>query len=184
MPRSRDPITIRRAAPAEAAAVARFHVEVWRETYRDIAPADAYALLDEARRLPGWQAALEADRARQDTLLAVSSGAIVGLVHFGPPHHEIFGKMGEIRQLYVDRRMRGSGLGRRLVGEAFARIRRAGYAGAGLAVVCENMPARRFYRALGGMEIREFQDPGPLWKSANILMAWPPDALVDHGPER
>jgi hypothetical protein len=48
-------LTIRHAIPADAAAIAHLHVEVWRETYRDLAPPEAYAALDEARRLASWQ---------------------------------------------------------------------------------------------------------------------------------
>ncbi|WP_118135068.1 GNAT family N-acetyltransferase [Oceanicella sp. SM1341] len=168
------PLTLRAAGPADAAAAAAFHVRIWRETYAGLAPAGAVAALDEARRLPQWQAALAGGDGRRGTLLAEREGEIVGLVSYGPPGSAVYGALGEVKHLYVCPSCRGSGLGRRLLGEAFRGLAAAGYPGAGLAVVGGNTGARAFYRALGGREMRAFTDPGPLWKSANILVAWEP----------
>lgn len=168
-----DSISIRAATLDDARAIARFHVEVWRETYHEIAPPEALEKLDEERRLPHWRDVLAADRQRQDTLIATSPGGIVGLVSYGPPENEVFGDRGEVRHLYVGRDARGSGLGRRLMALAMDRLYEAGYPGVGLSVVKENARARRFYGALGGVEIAGFQDPGPLWRSSNLVVAWP-----------
>jgi hypothetical protein len=45
-------IALRRAQQADAEAIARLHVQVWRETYRHLAPEAAFKALDEAVRLP------------------------------------------------------------------------------------------------------------------------------------
>ena len=49
-----DDIEIRTATAEEAVEIARFHVKIWRETYKDMAPEEAVRVLNEDRRLPGW----------------------------------------------------------------------------------------------------------------------------------
>ena len=168
-----DTIEIRAATAGEAVEIARFHVKIWRETYKDMAPEEAVRVLNEDRRLPGWIETLSSTDDTKSTLLALIGGTIVGLVSYGPPASEIFGDRGEIKHLYVDGSQRGRGLGRRLLKQAFQRMGEAGFNGVGLSVVTENIAARRFYKSLGGVEHAEFQDPGPIWKSSNILVVWP-----------
>jgi ribosomal protein S18 acetylase RimI-like enzyme len=165
-------VDIRPAIADDAQDLAAFHVRIWRETYRGVAPAEAYALLDEARRCDRWRASLSGEKPGMRTLLATLDGRIVGFVAFGPPGAEIFGDMGEVMHLYVDSALAGRGLGKRLLGLAFDGLAAAGYRRAGLAVVAENANARAFYRAQGGAEIGKFTDPGPLWRSENVLVAW------------
>lgn len=162
---------LRAARPGDAAAIAAFHVRQWRATYRDLAPRAAWDALDEARRLRDWTATLSAPPPA-GAFLACDGEAIAGLVSFGAPGHPVFGGRGEVKHLYVDAGWRGRGLGRRLLRRARAALAAAGFSGAGLAVVAGNHPARAFYRAAGGVEAAAFTDPGPLWKSDNILVVW------------
>ncbi|WP_323797595.1 GNAT family N-acetyltransferase [Nisaea sp.] len=168
-----DDIEIRAANAGEASKIAHFHVKIWRETYRDMAPEEALHVLNEDRRLPGWIETLSSTDIRKNTLIARANGKIVGLVGYGPPTTGIFGDRGEIKHLYVDGSQRGRGLGRRLLQQAFQQMRELGFDGIGLAVVRENVTARRFYNSLGGTEHAEFQDSAPIWKSSNILVIWP-----------
>lgn len=165
---------IRHATPADAEALARLHTRVWRETYRDLAPPTAFAALDEARRLPHWQAAL-ARPAPYTAWLAEGPDGPTGLVSAGPPGDTAFGGRGEIRHLYVDPAAQGRGLGRALLRVAGAHLLAAGFPGFALAVVAGNAPARAFYARLGGAEGARFRDSGPLWRSENIVVGW--DAL-------
>lgn len=174
-----DGIEIREAVPGEAAEIAGFHVRIWRETYGRMAPREAVAILDGKRRLPGWIETLSSEDRRKNTLLARAGGKIVGLVSYGPPVSGIFGRRGEIKHLYVDGSQRGRGLGARLLRLALQRIGELGYDGAGLSVVEQNAAARKFYRALGGTESAAFVDPGPIWKSSNILVVWPAAERTD-----
>lgn len=153
-----------------AAELAAFHVAVWRETYRDLAPAEAYARLDEARRLPQWQAAL-ADPAHQIRVLR-DGEAIIGLAHTAPGSGDVMAGFGEIRHLYIRPDRQGQGLGQRLLREALEGLRAVGHARAALAVVAENTKARAFYRRCGGQEDLAFTDPGPLWRSDNLRVVW------------
>ncbi|UUX48229.1 GNAT family N-acetyltransferase [Nisaea acidiphila] len=166
-------IEIRDAVPADAHDIASFHVKVWRETYGDIAPAEAIAVLDESRRLPGWIESLGSPDPRKKTLLAMDGGTIVGLVSYAPPNARIFGRRGEIKHLYVDASQRGRGLGAHLLRLALQQMSELDFEGAGLSVVEQNAAARQFYKSLGGTESGTFEDPGPIWKSSNILVVWP-----------
>lgn len=164
------PVTVRHATPADAPALADLHVAVWRATYAGLAPPEAVARLDAAHRLRGWQAAL-ADPARI-TLLAERDGAVIGLVSAGPPSDPVFGPRGEVKHLYVAAPARRLGLGRQLLNRARAALARAGFAGTGLGVVRENAAARAFYAAAAGVEVATYTDPGPLWRSEMVLVAW------------
>jgi len=165
-------IVYRAARSDEAAEIAGFHVDVWRKTYRDIAPARALEVLDAAHRLPVWQATLGTPKPRQHTVVAVWQGRIVGLISLGPAGHPAFGDAGEIKHLYVDTACHGHGIGRQLLRRALVQLASDGFGAAGLAVVQENAPALGFYNALGGVQVGHFTDEGPIWKSRNLIIGW------------
>ena len=152
----------------EAEALAQLHVSVWRETYRDYAPADAIRLLDEAHRLPCWTKAIE----ERGVFVADGGQDPLGVISFGPSEHAAFGGRVEIKHIYVAQAAQGLGLGRRLLREVLDLVAPQSVA---LAVVRQNEAARRFYARLGGVECEAFTDPGPLWRSENIVVAWDSD---------
>ena len=164
---------LRRATPGDLDAVTDFHVAVWRATYRDIAPAEAIEKLDHAHRRQSWERTL-ADPARH-TLFARANGAISGLVSFGPPSYGAFGDAGEIKHLYVATTYRRTGLGQRLLLAARSALLDTGFPATALAVVSENRDALAFYRATGGKTVGRFTDPGPLWRSDNLVIRWEHD---------
>ncbi|UWQ18931.1 GNAT family N-acetyltransferase [Jannaschia sp. M317] len=153
---------LRQADPSDAAALAAFHVRIWRLTYRDLAPAAAYDALDIARRLPAWDALLASPAPDRGAVLAQGRDGIAGVVAFGPASQADLGATAEIKHLYVDPNARGAGLGRRLLDLALDRLARAGHARAALAVVTANNRARAFYARSGGVETERFTDAGPL----------------------
>jgi len=161
---------LRPARPDDDAAIARLHAAVWRETYRDLAPAAAYQALDETRHLARWREILGA--CASGALVADLDGVVAGFGLCGPPGDPAFGARGEVKYLYVDRRMARRGLGRRLLLAMAERLHHQGYPGLALGVVVGNDPAIAFYRALGGTMIGRYRDPGPLWRSENLVFAW------------
>ena len=163
---------LRQGRAGDAAAVARLHVEVWRETYRAIAPADAYAALDETVRGRRWAEILAAPQPGRSVLLAESEGALAGFGMAGPPSDPAFGARAELRSLYIDRRFQRRGLGRLLLDRLRRDMAAAGYPGVALAVVVGNDRAVAFYEALGGQRIGRMTDPGPLWRSDNLVYAF------------
>lgn len=164
-------LALREAGPEDAAAVTAFHLRIWRDTYRDLAPPEAQRLLDHDLRLRGWTATL-ALPPPHGVVLATEGERILAFVAFGPTETPAFQGRGRIGQLYVDHDQRGRGIGARLLRVAQSRLRAAGFPGTALSVVVGNNAARAFYRAQGGVEAGRFTDPGPIWRSDNILMVW------------
>ncbi|MCW1931912.1 GNAT family N-acetyltransferase [Pararhodobacter zhoushanensis] len=170
--RSTASLVCRTATLADAEPVARFHVAVWHETYRDMAPPEAVAQLGFERRLIAWRESLADADPRRVTVIAEQHGQIVGLVSVGPTQAPLYAGRGEIKHLYVGPAARRLGLGATLLAEGRNVLARAGFPGAALGVVRENARARAFYAAQQGREIGRFTDPGPLWRSDMILIAW------------
>lgn len=121
--------------------MARLHVDVWRATYRDYATHEALELLDEARRLPYWTAAIASERAEAGVLVAEQAESVPGVISFGPADQDVFGGRIEIKHLYVAEEAQGRGVAAALICPLLARFEARGVA---LAVVAQNARARRF----------------------------------------
>lgn len=165
-------LEIRNARPTDAKTIADFHVRIWRETYRDVAPQEAIRVLDENRREQSWKKALSDATSNQQTCLAIADGSLVGFITFGSARDAVFSPNAEIKHLYVDGSWRGRGIGQELMTIAFQKLKEQGFPGVGLAVVQDNQQARAFYKKFGGIETGCFTDPGPIWKSQNVLVTW------------
>ncbi|WP_026792279.1 GNAT family N-acetyltransferase [Pleomorphomonas oryzae] len=165
-------ITFRSAEPRDAEAIAHLHVVVWQQTYSELAPTEAFATLDEAHRRKRWKEKLAAPTDGQLILLAESDGRLVGIGAAGAASEPLFGSRGEIKFLYVDQDFQGRGIGRQLLKRLALHLRERHYPGAALSVVDGNLAAIGFYKALGAKVIGRHIDPGPIWRSENIIMAW------------
>lgn len=172
-------IRLRPATVADAPAIAALHVASWRAAYRNLAPAEVFAAMDEPLRLRRWTVTLSMPRDRQAVLLAERAGRLVGMGMAASPSDAVFGARGEISSLYLDPAVQRLGLGRRLMAALAARIAGWGYDGAALGVVVGNEPAIAFYQALGGRVAGRYLDPGPLWRSENLIFVW--DELSELG---
>lgn len=179
---------MRAARLEDAPAIALLHVEVWRRTYRDLAPADAIRALGYDRRLARWREILADPGPCAIALVATDDrdGAILGFVQGGPPGDPAFGApdrqdCGEIKYLYVDTAKARRGIGRALLRAAAAMLRDRGYRSLALGVVQGNEPALAFYRAQGGAIVGDYIDPGPLWRSHNLVCAWDDIATIAGG---
>ena len=82
------------------------------------------------------------------------------------------GERWEVKHLYVDGALARRGLGRALLGRIAGRLAERGRRGVALGVVVGNDPALAFYAALGGRIVGRYADPGPLWRSDNLIVAW------------
>jgi ribosomal protein S18 acetylase RimI-like enzyme len=169
-------LIFRAATPDDAAAIAPFHVAIWRDTYRDLAPANIFQAMDVATRLTRWQGILT-DPARA-TLLAEADGVLAGFGLCGPPGDAIFAGRGEIKNLFVGRDFARRGIGKRLMADMAAILQARGHTGIGLGVVVGNAPAIAFYESLGGRKIGAYTDPGPMWCSDNRFYVWDDIALL------
>jgi GNAT superfamily N-acetyltransferase len=152
-------IRIRSAAAGDAAAIARIHVEAWRDSYAVLLPAEYLARLDPAIETARWVRAAEQGR-HHDTLVAEAESEVVGYASAGAARDQGargLGVMraGEVYALYVETDWRERGVGRALIESCFRRFRAQGF-GAGLIWCLEgNAAAIGFYRRCGGIMLGE-----------------------------
>jgi ribosomal protein S18 acetylase RimI-like enzyme len=163
---------LRPAEAGDAKAIAEMHVAVWRATYAALAPEHCYRILDVPYRLAHWREILAAPKADRTVLVAECQDRLAGFGMCGAPGHPAFDGRGEIKHLHVGQDWKRRGLGRQLLAAMACALRDFGHSGIALGVVAENLPARAFYEAMGGAQIGAYTDPGPHWRSHNLIYAW------------
>jgi ribosomal protein S18 acetylase RimI-like enzyme len=163
---------LRLATIRDAAEIAHLHVAVWRDTYRHLAPPAAIDALTEAHRFGQWQAGLSMEEGNRITIVAELDGSIVGFIQLASPQEPLFGDRQEIKYLYVAQSHARQGIGRQLLKHLAKIALRGGVRSLGLGVVVGNEAAINFYQAMAARLIGRYQDPGPLWRSDNLLYAW------------
>jgi ribosomal protein S18 acetylase RimI-like enzyme len=163
-------LVIRRARPEDATPIARLHVKTWRETYRDLAPENAVRTLDLPYRHAVWVKML--DEATRTVLVGERDGSLVAIGSSGPATAPELEPHGEINTLYVDAAMAGRGIGRRMMAALAADLQARGFSSAALGVVAANARATAFYERLGGACAGRYTDPGPHWRSENLIYVW------------
>ncbi|MEH3125065.1 GNAT family N-acetyltransferase [Agrobacterium cavarae] len=165
-------VELRPAKLSDAEAIAHAHVQVWRETMRELASPSVFAALNEEHRLRYWTKKLGTLEPHQLVLVAEMGNEVVGIGAIGQPSDPVFGSRAEIKNLYILPSFQRQGIGRRLLKDLALHAKTMGYSAVALSVVKGNEPACRFYEALHARKIGEFRDPGPIWRSDNIVYAW------------
>ncbi len=174
------PIIIREAVLADAAGIARVHVESWRTTYPGIMPQEHLDALSVADREQKWQGILSADTADVTyTFVAETEDReIVGFTEGGRDRNDGPDWQSEIYTLYLLKSQQGRGIGRRLLQAAARRLHADGCATLFLWVSALNHPAQAFYEAVGGVPVRTgqrtnqgitYDDIGYGWDEAALL---------------
>lgn len=167
---------MRRATVADAAAVARIHVETWRTTYAGILP-DAYLVgMQRSRHASYWHRMIASDRGARLTLVMEEPDAgIVGFASGGPARRAGLPRggatKGEIYTLYVGDNWQGRGYGRALFHGAAASLFEAGLGGIVVWVLDAN-PSRFFYEAMGGVRFATRRELFAGVELAEIAYAW------------
>lgn len=141
-------VGIRPALNADASRVAAIWHAGWREAHLDRVPD----MLVRVRTRESFNTRA-VDRV-SDTTVAEIGGDVVGFVMVNAD---------EVDQLYVASTHRGVGVAARLLSAAEAQISEGGYDEAWLAVVPDNVRARRFYERQGWSDAGWFEHdaPGP-----------------------
>lgn len=148
------PVLVRQATLADAEAIARVHIQAWRETYRGLVPAEHLAGLSVDRRAELWRRELGDPRQAPGLVVAEAGGAIVGFAAAGPAREPARGFAGELYAIYLLRNQQGRGCGRRLFLAAAAALAAQGIASFMLWVLRDN-PNRGFYEHMGGAPFAE-----------------------------
>jgi ribosomal protein S18 acetylase RimI-like enzyme len=151
-------VTVRPAQLADAAGIARVHVETWRAAYPGIVPKDYLVSMTEPRQTALWEASIRRARGA-DTVLVAEGGGSAGIVGFGNCGRARRGEaMGEVFTLYVANDWQGRGIGRTLLGRLFDSLHGHDLNEVMIWVLSAN-PARFFYEAMGGKRLAERREP-------------------------
>jgi GNAT superfamily N-acetyltransferase len=147
-----DQVVLRRAEPADAAALA----DVWLRSFDAALPGVRRAHTDDEVRdwfrevvVPG-----------RETWLADAGGVVVGLMVLG---------LGEIDQLYLDPDWRGRG-----IGDGFVEVAKALFpSGLSLWTFQVNRAAGRFYERHGFVAVERTDGAGNEEREPDVRYAWP-----------
>jgi GNAT superfamily N-acetyltransferase len=137
-------VTVRRARPADARAIADVHVRTWQAAYRHAFPQEVLDNLSVDEREVGWRERLEQDYV---AWVAEAEDRIVGFAAAGPSRTEQ--DAGELYAIYVLPDSWGSRAAPELMAAAHEWFAQEGYATAMLWVLADNPRARRFYEREG-----------------------------------
>ncbi|MCC6551942.1 MAG: GNAT family N-acetyltransferase [Polyangiaceae bacterium] len=147
-------ITIRRAEPRDAAAIARVHVDSWQAAYLGLIPASVLNRLTVAGQTASWTRLLRGGGAPGSrTWLLTLAGEVVGFSSVGPTRDDDddgeIAAVGEVYTLYLAPASWGRGLGGELLDAAQADLARRGFRAVTIWVLAGNTRARRFYELAG-----------------------------------
>jgi GNAT superfamily N-acetyltransferase len=182
---------IRDAVVEDAPAMGRVMVRAWLSAHRGQMPDAAWQ-----KRVDEWTPDVSArawarllteradgDHGRGVLLVAEEdAGDPLALVLGGQAEDDGTGSTAEIDALYVLPDRQGQGMGRRLLQEAASRLATHGFSTLHIGVLTANLGARRFYEAMGGLEIghRTFDEEGTLLPGT--IYAWPDITVLVSDP--
>jgi ribosomal protein S18 acetylase RimI-like enzyme len=144
-------ILIRETTAADAEAIARVHVDSWRESYAGLVPADYLSNISWEKRAENWKNFHEKEGPGIG-FVAEAAGTVKGFVTAGKSQKSDFGIDGELYTLYLLKQAQGCGIGRKLFEKARNSLALSGINGMYLWVFKDN-PALAFYQHMGGQEL-------------------------------
>jgi phosphoribosylanthranilate isomerase len=162
-------IWLRRATSEDADALARVHVQAWREAYAGQIPDAVLSGLDVAKRATMWRAAMARTVQMQ---LAILDGEIVGFGASRAQPDPSLPFAGEISAIYVLRKAQRRGLGRVLMAAMARDLVEQGLPSASLWVLETNTSAQQFYQALGGREVTRREQQRDGFSSVGVAYGW------------
>jgi len=150
-----DSFRIRDTRPADAAGIARVHVDTWRTAYRGIVSEGHLQSLSCETSAKRHQERLtrQAETGLVSMVAVWEGGEIVGFVNAGAERKGISGFDAEVYAVYVLEAYQGKGVGRALLAGAARELARAGFSSVILWALEANA-ARGFYEALGGAFVK------------------------------
>lgn len=147
---------IREATLADAANIARVHVDSWRTAYRGLMPDTLLDNLSYESRERMWKRIL-ADSERREFVYVVEDdqGRIIGFASGGASRDKAAVEyQSELFAIYLLEEHRGHGLGKRLFLQVVERLVQMGMNSMLLYVLAGN-PASYFYEKLGGKYLKD-----------------------------
>jgi ribosomal protein S18 acetylase RimI-like enzyme len=147
-------LSIRKATPLDAPAIARVHVTSWQETYRGIVHQPYLDTLDVASRTENWKSWF--DQSASHIYVAEINGQLCGFTGGGAAREPIEDFDAEIYAIYILNAAKGQGIGRQLIHHLAETLHTNAFTKAMLWVLADN-PSRGFYHHLGGKQIAQKQ---------------------------
>jgi ribosomal protein S18 acetylase RimI-like enzyme len=143
-------LEIRLAGEGDARDIAEVRVRTWQKAYGGILPADFLEGLSVDAGESRWRDLLSAPTADRWTLVAESSGQVVGFASAGVPRDDEMTRLtGEVYAIYVLPSCWDKGVGRSLISYAQRQLKEQGFDEAVLWVLADNERARTFYERAG-----------------------------------
>jgi L-amino acid N-acyltransferase YncA len=137
-------VHIRTAAPGDAPAIARVHIESWRTTYRGIVP-DAYLdALDIDQRAAMWCGAATMS---VQLLVAEQNAEIIGFLCAGPIREAVGNCDAELYAIYLLAHAQHRGIGAALLTELARRLTAQGFKSMAVWVLAANASSRFYERS-------------------------------------
>ena len=171
-------VTIRRARPGDADAMARVHLAAWRSTYAGILPEAYLTSLSAARESLDYERAILERRGGHAGFVAladsqeIQGGGIIGFITGGMSRRPAIAA-GEVETLYLLDDFRERGIGRRLM-RAMASHLASLEAESAFAWVLQDNPARWFYERLGARLAAREEMIFAGQKTHQLAYAWAP----------
>jgi ribosomal protein S18 acetylase RimI-like enzyme len=144
-------MTIRDATEADAGAMAQVEVATWGAAYAGILPPARLAAMSVPRAQARWLRVLGM-RGRGTALVGTIEDEVVAFASGGSADAE-GRRMARLDTLYVRPEHQRRGLGRALTREIATRMSEANITALWVDVLAKNAHGRRFYRALGAIEL-------------------------------
>ena len=184
----KEEVSIRRAAPADAAAIGRAHVACLHETYTGLMPNEWLATRTVEERTALWRNVIEDPVARSTMAVCVAErdGEVCGFGSCGPQRVDFVAEMGfagEFSAIYVLQRYQRQKIGVRLLRDLAAALLENGIDTAALWCLKDNIGARRFYERLGGEFLMEREGPEFHAGQIEIVYGWRDVAQLKIGCE-
>ena len=171
-------VTIRRARPGDADAMARVHLAAWRSTYAGILPETYLAGLSAERESLDYERGILQRRGGHAGFVAIADGqeiaggGVVGFITGGMSRRPAIAE-GEVETLYLLDDFHDRGIGRRLMRAMASHLASLG-AESAFAWVLEDNPSRWFYARLGAKLAAREEMVFAGQKTAQLAYAWTP----------
>lgn len=160
------------AGPDDAEALAQLHVAAWRESYRGLIADSFLDRMSVPVHAARFYRALAKPGEHDATLAAASRDGLMGYASGGPSRTRHAGEA-EVHTLYVRLTAQRRGLGQRLLVGMARVFADQGARSLMISTLRDNLPARRFYEALGGQAEAPRREPGPGGVVHEVSYVWP-----------
>lgn len=145
---------IRRRKREDCASIAHVVTVAWNETYKGIVP-DWF--LEELKNNEEERTQRSIENFNEDNnhqFVLEIDNEVVGFVNVGATEDEDFTNCGEIIALYIIKKYKGNGFGRKLVEVGIKEIKSLGYNKMIIACLKGN-PSNQFYKHIGGIYVKD-----------------------------